>query len=63
MGCINENNDGVRKYQGDSEYYMNCLLKGRYCQSIKGIAPTVVTDDKELLRLLMKQKMEEEVSK
>jgi len=60
---ISENSDGVRKYQGDSETCRECPLKSRCCQSTKGAARTITTDDKEPLRLLMNQKMEEEDSK
>ena len=60
---ISETSDGVRKYQGDSEVCTECPFKERCCQSTKGAARTITTDDKEPLRLLMNQKMEEEDSK
>ncbi len=60
---ISETSDGVRKYQGDSEICTECPFKERCCQSTKGAARTISTDDKEPLRLLMNQKMEEDDSK
>jgi len=60
---ISENKEGMRRYQGDSDNCTNCPLKDRCCKSTKGAARTITTDDKEPLRLLMNQKMEEEDSK
>jgi transposase len=60
---ISETSQGVRKYQGDSEVCTKCALKDRCCQSTKGAARTVSTDDKEPLRLQMNVKMEKEDSK
>jgi len=63
LTMINETSDGIRKYQGDSEVCTQCPLKDRCCQSSKGAARTVSTDDKESLRLQMNEKMEKEDSK
>lgn len=60
---VNETSEGVRKYQGDPEVCTKCSLKDRCCQSKKGAARTVSTDDKEPLRLQMNVKMEQEDSK
>jgi len=60
---ISESGNGLRKYQGDADVCTTCSLKERCCQSAKGAARTISTDDKEPLRLLMNQKMEEEDSK
>jgi transposase len=60
---ISETSQGVRKYQGDSEVCTKCALKERCCQSTKGAARTVTTDDKEPLRLQMNVKMEKKDSK
>jgi len=60
---ISESSDGVRKYQGDAEVCTKCPFIKRCCQSTKGAARTITTDDKEPQRLLMNQKMEEEDSK
>jgi transposase len=63
LNMISEDNNGNRKYQGDSKICMSCPLKERCCRSLKGAARTISTDDKEPQRLLMNQKMEEEDSK
>ena len=60
---ISESSDGLRKYQGDSDVCMECPFRDRCCQSTKGAARTITTDDKEPQRLLMNQKMEEDDSK
>jgi len=60
---VSESKEGTRKYQGDSDICTNCPFKERCCKSSKGAARTISTDDKEPLRLLMNQKMEEEDSK
>ncbi|MCU7835735.1 MAG: transposase [gamma proteobacterium symbiont of Taylorina sp.] len=60
---ISESSDGVRKYQGDSDVCTKCTFNDRCCRSTKGAARTISTDDKEPLRLLMNQKMEDETSK
>ena len=63
LNMISEDDDGNRKYQGDSKDCMNFPLKELCCRSSKGAPRTISTDDKEPQRLLMNQKMEEEDSK
>ena len=60
---IRENSDGARTYQGARDVCAKCAFNARCCQSTKGAARTITTDDKEPLRLLMNQKMEQENSK
>jgi adenine-specific DNA glycosylase len=45
-----ESHDGRRVYQGSSEVCAECPLQSRCCQSAKGEARTITTDDKEALR-------------
>lgn len=63
LNMISEDDDGNRKYQGDSKTCTDCPLKDRCCRSTQGAARTISTDDKEPQRLLMNQKMEKEDSK
>ena len=58
-----ETQDGRRVYQGDATVCEGCEFKSRCCQSSKGEARTINTDDKEPLRQEMNRKMEEEESK
>ncbi|SHN92378.1 transposase IS4 family protein [Bathymodiolus heckerae thiotrophic gill symbiont] len=60
---VNRGKDGSRTYQGDVEKCNECAYKSRCCQSKKGEARTINTDDKEPLRQQMNSKMEEEESK
>jgi len=60
---ILEGKDGTKTYQGNSETCDACSYKPRCCQSKKGEARTINTDDKEPLRQQMNAKMEEEKSK
>lgn len=53
-----ESKDGSRVYQGSDEVCDACPLKSRCCQSGKGHARTISTDDKESLRQDMNRKME-----
>lgn len=55
--------DGTKIYQGDAEVCADCPYKNRCCQSGKGQARTIQTDDKEPLRQQMNAKMEEQKSK
>ncbi len=55
--------DGTKIYQGDAEVCAGCPYKSRCCQSSKGEARTIRTDDKEPLRQQMNTKMEQEKSK
>jgi transposase len=55
--------DGTRTYQGDISVCNACLFQSRCCQSGKGEARTINTDDKEALRQQMNRKMENDQSK
>lgn len=52
-----ESQDGSRVYQGSAKVCADCPLQSRCCQSAKGNARTINTDDKEPLRQLMNSKM------
>jgi hypothetical protein len=58
-----ESSDGSRIYQGVAEACTNCPLQSRCCQSSKGEARTIYTDDKEPLRQQMNKKMVTESAK
>jgi transposase len=58
-----ESQDGSRVYQGLSEVCADCPLQSRCCQSAKGEARTITTDDKEPLRQRMNSKMATESAK
>ena len=58
-----ESHDGHRVYQGSSEVCAECPLQSRCCQSAKGEARTITTDDKEALRQQMNAKMATEPAK
>ena len=63
LGVVSRGKDGSRTYQGDINVCNDCPYKSRCCQSTKGEARTINTDDKEALRQQMNNKMEEEKSK
>jgi transposase len=58
-----ESQDGSRVYQGSSEVCADCPLHSRCCQSAKGEARTINTDNKESLRQQMNSKMATESAK
>jgi transposase len=58
-----ESQDGNRVYQGSSQVCADCPLQSRCCQSEKGEARTITTDDKESLRQQMNTKMATEPAK
>ena len=58
-----ESEDGKRTYQGEAEACANCLYQIRCCQSQKGNARSITSDDKEPLRQQMNSKMEKDDSK
>jgi transposase len=58
LPMIREGKDGSRVYQGSAEVCAECPFKSRCCQSEKGEARTINTDDKESLRQKMRHKME-----
>ncbi len=60
---VSRGKDGSRLYQGDAETCDACPYKSRCCQSGKGEARTISSDDKEHLRQKMNSKMEKEDSK
>ena len=60
---VRQGKEGSRTYQGDIETCNACPYKSRCCQSSKGEARTITTDDKEPLRQQMTSKMEKEDSK
>jgi hypothetical protein len=53
LSQISESKDGSRVYQGRAEACAECPFKQHCCQSEKGQARTISTDDKESLRLLV----------
>ena len=58
-----ESEDGTRTYQGEAEACANCQYQIRCCQSKKGSARSITTDNKEPLRQQMNSKMEKDDSK
>jgi transposase len=58
-----ESQDGCRVYQGLSAVCADCPLQSRCCQSAKGEARTINSDDKEPLRQQMNSKMATEAAK
>ena len=63
LAMIRESQDGKRVYQGSSEVCADCPLQSRCCQSGKGNARTINTDNKEPLRQQMNSKMATESAK
>jgi len=63
LQVVSQGKDGSRTYQGDIEKCNTCPYKSRCCQSKKGEARTINTDNKEPLRQQMNNKMEKEESK
>ena len=57
LEMIRESQDGNRVYQGRDEVCAACVFHSRCCQSDKGHARTINTDDKESLRQDMNRKM------
>ena len=57
LPMVRKSKDGSRVYQGKAEVCAECPLKSRCCQSEKGLARTINTDDKESLRQDMNRKM------
>jgi transposase len=58
LTMISESKEGRRVYQGRAEVCAECPFKRRCCQSEKGQARTLSTDDKEALRQDMNRKMQ-----
>jgi transposase len=63
LKMVRESQDGKRVYQGSSPVCADCPLHSRCCQSAKGEARTITTDDKEPLRQQMNSKMATEPAK
>jgi hypothetical protein len=63
LEVVSKGKDGSRTYRGDSNICNSCPYKSRCCQSNKGEARTINTDDKEPLRQRMNDKMERNESK
>ncbi|VAW83683.1 hypothetical protein MNBD_GAMMA16-1395 [hydrothermal vent metagenome] len=63
LEIIREGKDGTKTYQGRSETCNACPYQARYCQSKKGEARIIKTDDKEPLHQQMNIKMEQAESK
>lgn len=63
LPLVRESKDGRKFYQGSSDHCADCRYKSRCCQSTKGNARTITTDDKEPLRQQMNGKMEQKHSK
>lgn len=60
---IRRGKNGSQVYQGDADICNACCYQSRCCQSTKGEARTITTDDKEPLRQRMNNKMETETAK
>lgn len=58
-----ESKDGTRTYQGEAKACANCPYQIRCCQSKKGNARIITSDDKEPLRQRMNRKMEKDDSR
>jgi transposase len=63
LNLVSQGKDGDRVYQGNAEACANCPYQPRCCQSKKGEARTISTDDKEPLRQQMNAKMSKQESK
>ena len=63
LTLAHQGKDGAKTYQGEAEICNHCIYQSRCCQSEKGEARTINTDDKEPLRQKMNAKMEQVESK
>ena len=63
LAIIREGKDGTKTYQGHSETCNSCSYQPRCCQSKKGEARLIKTDNKEPLRQKMNARMEQAESK
>lgn len=63
LNQVRQSKEGERVYQGNAEVCASCPYQSRCCQSQKGEARTINTDDKEPLRQQMNAKMEQQESK
>lgn len=60
---MRQSKEGKQVYQGNADVCAGCPYQSRCCQSQKGEARTIQTDDKEPLRQQMNVKMEQPASK
>jgi transposase len=63
LNMVRQSKEGDRVYQGHADVCAKCPYQPRCCQSQKGEARTINTDDKEPLRQQMNAKMEQQASK
>jgi hypothetical protein len=63
LNQVRKSKEGEQVYQGSAEVCAKCPYQARCCQSKKGEARTINTDDKEPLRQQMNVKMEQQASK
>lgn len=63
LNLLHQGKDDTKVYQGDAEICSRCIYQSRCCQSEKGEARTINTDDKEPLRQKMNAKMTQNESK
>ena len=63
LDLVRQSKEGDRVYQGNADVCANCPYQPRCCQSQKGEARTINTDDKEPLRQQMNVKMAQQASK
>ena len=63
LNLVRKNKDGDQVYQGSAEVCAKCPYQSRCCESKKGEARTINTDDKESLRQAMNAKMATQTSK
>ena len=63
LNLVRKSKEGEQVYQGSAEVCAKCPYQARCCQSKKGEARTINTDDKEPLRQQMNVKMEQQASK
>jgi transposase len=63
LNRVRKSKDGDQVYQGSADVCANCPYQPRCCESKKGEARTITTDDKEPLRQEMNAKMATQASK
>jgi len=63
LNLVRKSKDGDQVYQGSAEVCAKCPYQSRCCESKKGEARTITTDDKEPLRQAMSAKMAKQASK
>jgi len=63
LNLVRKSKDGGQVYQGSAEVCAKCPYQSRCCESKKGEARTINTDDKESLRQAMNAKMATQASK